>query len=166
MRLALARARPARSMIAIAPRVGRSFAFPSHFACAPPFRACSTKNEGTVQTQPSDGINVDADGQIPGTRLGGEKMAIVFTCTKCDTRSARQFSKVFIIAFHLVLESHANLYCHLCSNRTKKGLYWCAAQVASLFTSSRTISAGLMTKKLILKPSCKKRAKVLELLIT
>lgn len=110
MRLALARARPARSMTAIAPRVGRRFAFPSHFGCAPPFRACSTnKNEGAVQTQPSDGINVDADGQIPGTRLGGEKLAIVFTCTKCDTRSARQFSKVFIIAFHLGLESHANL---------------------------------------------------------
>lgn len=30
---------------------------------------------------------------IPGSEKGGRKLAIVFTCTVCDTRSAKQFSE-------------------------------------------------------------------------
>ena len=31
--------------------------------------------------------------QIPGAQKGGRKLAIVFTCTVCDTRSAKQFTE-------------------------------------------------------------------------
>lgn len=31
--------------------------------------------------------------QIPGAQHGGKKLAIVFTCTVCDTRSAKQFTE-------------------------------------------------------------------------
>lgn len=30
---------------------------------------------------------------IPGAQTGGKKLAIVFTCTVCDTRSAKQFTE-------------------------------------------------------------------------
>jgi len=30
---------------------------------------------------------------IPGAQKGGRKLAIVFTCTVCDTRSAKQFTE-------------------------------------------------------------------------
>jgi len=32
-------------------------------------------------------------GGIPGAQKGGKKLAIVFTCTVCDTRSAKQFTE-------------------------------------------------------------------------
>lgn len=31
--------------------------------------------------------------EIPGAQKGGKKLAIVFTCTVCDTRSAKQFTE-------------------------------------------------------------------------
>jgi len=31
--------------------------------------------------------------RLPGAMHGGPKMAVIFTCTVCDTRSARQFTK-------------------------------------------------------------------------
>ena len=33
------------------------------------------------------------DHAIPGTEHGGKKLAIIFTCTVCDTRSAKKFSE-------------------------------------------------------------------------
>ena len=34
-----------------------------------------------------------ADIHIPGAQSGGKKLAIVFTCTVCDTRSIKQFTE-------------------------------------------------------------------------
>ena len=45
------------------------------------------KNETAVDKSPSDEIN------IPGAEKGGRKLAIIFTCTQCDTRSAKQFTE-------------------------------------------------------------------------
>jgi protein import protein ZIM17 len=33
------------------------------------------------------------DIKIPGAEKGGRKLAIVFTCTRCNTRSVKQFSE-------------------------------------------------------------------------
>ena len=79
------------SMAAIAARSERNLFVRNRFAFAR-FYACAKSNEGSVQTHEED----IKDEKIPGTQLGGEKMAIVFTCVKCGTRSARQFSKVIL----------------------------------------------------------------------
>lgn len=81
------------SMTAITARSERNLFVRNRFAYAP-FYACAIRNEGSVQTQKDD---IKGE-KIPGTQLGGPKMAIVFTCVKCGTRSARQFSKVILLA--------------------------------------------------------------------
>jgi len=43
-------------------------------------------------TEPGDTTS-PSSGDIPGSQTGGKKLAIVFTCTVCDTRSAKQFTE-------------------------------------------------------------------------
>lgn len=38
-------------------------------------------------------VPIDGDKPLPGVVSEGEKLAIVFTCDKCSTRSAKQISK-------------------------------------------------------------------------
>lgn len=40
-----------------------------------------------------DDISPSDEPQLPGAQKGGKKLAIVFTCTVCDTRSAKQFTE-------------------------------------------------------------------------
>lgn len=44
----------------------------------------------SVQTIASDSAK---SVEIPGSRTGGRKLAIVFTCNVCETRSAKQFTE-------------------------------------------------------------------------
>ena len=42
---------------------------------------------------PSTATDGVLEGAIPGTEHGGRRLAIIFTCTVCDTRSAKKFAK-------------------------------------------------------------------------
>mmetsp|Transcript_35313 Transcript_35313/g.38197 ORF Transcript_35313/g.38197 Transcript_35313/m.38197 type:complete len:262 (-) Transcript_35313:215-1000(-) len=51
----------------------------------------TTTEEPISEEKGSGGDNDMID--IPGAQKGGKKLAIVFTCTVCDTRSAKQFTE-------------------------------------------------------------------------
>ena len=51
-------------------------------------RATTPRLRRAFSTASSD----DGNG-LPGTEHGGRRLAIVFTCTVCDTRSAKKFSE-------------------------------------------------------------------------
>jgi len=57
----------------------------------------TTTEESTVVEESGSDININEDNStmidIPGAQTGGKKLAIVFTCTVCDTRSAKQFTE-------------------------------------------------------------------------
>ena len=46
----------------------------------------------------SPSVAADVVGGIPGVVHGGDKMVIMFTCSVCDTRSARTISKARVVA--------------------------------------------------------------------
>jgi DNL zinc finger len=46
----------------------------------------------TQQTTPND-VNATTVLSIPGAQKGGRKLALVYTCTICDTRSVKQFTE-------------------------------------------------------------------------
>jgi hypothetical protein len=48
-----------------------------------------SEEDGVTQQDESPPVPVT----IPGAQAGGRKLAIVFTCTVCDTRSAKQFTE-------------------------------------------------------------------------
>jgi protein import protein ZIM17 len=56
-------------------------------ACTSDAAAASDTIEIHVRTPKGDDL------VLPGSEKGGRKLAIVFTCTVCDTRSAKQFSE-------------------------------------------------------------------------
>jgi protein import protein ZIM17 len=52
--------------------------------------------DNTASSEVESTDNSDSDSkpyEIPGAQKGGRKLAIVFTCTVCDTRSAKQFTE-------------------------------------------------------------------------
>jgi hypothetical protein len=51
---------------------------------------CTAGSSGLEITD-KDGISEFGD--VPGVQTGGDKMILMFTCTVCDTRSARKISK-------------------------------------------------------------------------
>jgi protein import protein ZIM17 len=53
--------------------------------------SASSEVESTDSSDNSD--LSDKPYEIPGAQKGGRKLAIVFTCTVCDTRSAKQFTE-------------------------------------------------------------------------
>jgi hypothetical protein len=64
----------------------------------PESASTSTNNEveeSTDSTLPaaSESNDTEKPFEIPGAQKGGRKLAIVFTCTVCDTRSAKQFTE-------------------------------------------------------------------------
>ena len=86
-RTAVTAARPARAprhrMRALAQRYASSSDAP-----APVAAPMTTTPDAPAATTP------DAkEGMIPGTEHGGRRLAIIFTCTVCDTRSAKKFSE-------------------------------------------------------------------------
>lgn len=52
----------------------------------------SDTSDNAVVKGENETDNVSASG-VPGAQKGGKKLAIVFTCTVCDTRSAKQFTE-------------------------------------------------------------------------
>ena len=56
-----------------------------------PFRNVVRRFATSDTPVPSD--DAAAGGGLPGTEHGGRRLAIVFTCTVCDTRSAKKFSE-------------------------------------------------------------------------
>jgi mitochondrial protein import protein ZIM17 len=51
-------------------------------------------NNNTIETTAHDNNNNNnSDPAIPGSQKGGKKLAIIFTCTVCNTRSAKQFTE-------------------------------------------------------------------------
>jgi protein import protein ZIM17 len=57
----------------------------------------SDKNNEGIPPPPATTKNNKNDDNspvnIPGSQTGGKKLAIIFTCTVCDTRSAKQFTE-------------------------------------------------------------------------
>jgi protein import protein ZIM17 len=53
----------------------------------------SSSSTKTMHESVSITVNPAPDLQIPGTQASSRKLAIVFTCTVCNTRSAKQFSE-------------------------------------------------------------------------
>jgi len=51
-----------------------------------------TGTNGAIAKGDNDGNEEEIDA-IPGAQKGGKKLAIVFTCNVCDTRSAKQFTE-------------------------------------------------------------------------
>ena len=66
----------------------RSQIAPRRRAFSTAARATTLPGRRAVSTASSD----DGTG-LPGTEHGGRRLAIVFTCTVCDTRSAKKFSE-------------------------------------------------------------------------
>lgn len=66
---------------------------------SPPFpHSCSWfSSDISKDNDPTDAATVTEDTgtsfTIPGSQTGGRKLAIVFTCTVCNTRSAKQFTE-------------------------------------------------------------------------
>ena len=58
------------------------FSPPRHFSTGP----TKDRNDGAVET-------VSQFMDVPGVKTEGDKMVLMFTCTVCDTRSARKISK-------------------------------------------------------------------------
>ena len=57
-------------------------------------RRSVTTKDSTLPCSPDGGNSAQNSVQIPGIhKTGGRKLAIVFTCTKCETRAAKQFSE-------------------------------------------------------------------------
>jgi protein import protein ZIM17 len=50
-------------------------------------------DSSTSESVHSDNSQSKQPFEIPGAQKGGRKLAIVFTCTVCDTRSAKQFTE-------------------------------------------------------------------------
>lgn len=65
-------------------------------------------NEGVATTSSTD---VPAFADVPGVQTSGEKMIIMYTCTVCDTRSARKISK------QAYYEGIVMVRCDCCKNR-------------------------------------------------
>jgi len=57
------------------------------------------------------GDDDNAASEIPGAQKGGKKLAIVFTCTVCDTRSIKQFTE------HAYTKGVVIVQCPGCRNR-------------------------------------------------
>jgi mitochondrial protein import protein ZIM17 len=55
--------------------------------------ADEAESSDTIEIHVKTPNNNDQDLTIPGALKGGRKLAIVFTCTNCDTRSAKQFTE-------------------------------------------------------------------------
>ena len=51
-----------------------------------------TENE-SENASPTEQETSSSEITIPGAQTGGRKLAIIFTCTHCDTRSVKQFSE-------------------------------------------------------------------------
>lgn len=55
------------------------------------------ENAATVAVAQNENPSIrnhdDEEPSIPGAQKGGRKLAIVFTCTVCDTRSVKQFTE-------------------------------------------------------------------------
>lgn len=56
-------------------------------------RSCTIRNFSTAAGSSKDDDVVEGFADVPGVKTAGEKMIIMFTCTVCDTRSARKISK-------------------------------------------------------------------------
>jgi protein import protein ZIM17 len=56
-------------------------------------KIASSSSSTTMDESISVTINPAPDLQIPGAQSSSRKLAIVFTCTVCNTRSAKQFSE-------------------------------------------------------------------------
>ena len=74
--------------VATASSRARSQIAPRRRAFSTAARATTLPGRRAVSTASSD----DGTG-LPGTEHGGRRLAIVFTCTVCDTRSAKKFSE-------------------------------------------------------------------------
>lgn len=55
----------------------------------PGSRFFATQDDGVARSGEKEAV----EGTIPGTEHGGRRLAIIFTCTVCETRSAKKFSK-------------------------------------------------------------------------
>ena len=53
---------------------------------------------------------------LPGTEHGGRRLAIVFTCTVCDTRSAKKFSEQAYRSFAKHFKSSCRWFLEPCSH--------------------------------------------------
>jgi protein import protein ZIM17 len=53
----------------------------------------NTAATSEIESIPDNSDSESKPYEIPGAQKGGRKLAIVFTCTVCDTRSAKQFTE-------------------------------------------------------------------------
>jgi hypothetical protein len=56
-------------------------------------QSAAASNDSSMKVASEDPPAPTTDFSIPGAQKGGKKLAIVFTCTVCDTRAAKQFTE-------------------------------------------------------------------------